>query len=264
MKLKYLIIALCFLFSPASGQFLNKLKNKIEDKAVDKIINGNKDNDNTATDVEPGAGSENGSTSEGGKGRATNKGGGGLISTPPDVNQNLTEAETSYKSNSYGEARYAIQQAMLGVEMEIGHEILKSLPETISNLNKDESADQVTNTGWGWLGLTISRRYTDGADKELQLAVANNAVYMNAINMYLGNAGYSQTTGGEQNWKQTKIKGYRAVIEYDDASGYKLTVPIGQTSMVLFEGINMGTEKDMMAAAEAVDIDSIKTMLGEQ
>ena len=86
---------------------------------------------------------------------------------------------------------------------------------------------------------------------------------MTAVNMYF-NAGYAQQTGGQQNWKQTKLKGNRAIIEFDQNSGYKLSVPIGQSSLMIFEGVSFATENDMMAAANAIDIDAIKKMLGEQ
>lgn len=180
------------------------------------------------------------------------------------MNQNLADAETSFSAAKYGEARYAIQQAMLGVEMEIGQELLKSLPDEISGLQKDESADQVTSTGWGWAGLTIMRRYTGEDEQEFKVTIANNSMWLAAANAYLSNSGYAQTTGGEQQWKQTKIQDYRAVIEYDDYSGYKLSVPVGQSSIVVFEGINFGTEQQMMDAANAVSLNDIKAKLGEQ
>ena len=73
-----------------------------------------------------------------------------------------------------------------------------------------------------------------------------------------------ETTGGNQKWKQTKLKGNKAIIEYDESTGYKLTVPIGQSSMVLFEGINFATEQELMTTAALFDIDRIKKTLGEQ
>jgi hypothetical protein len=197
------------------------------------------------------------------KSRPANKGGGGLISTPPDVNQHLAEAESSYKAGSYGEARYAVQQAMLGVEMQIGNKVLESLPEAVNGLEKVPESDQVTSAGYGWSGLTIHREYLKD-DRELRTTVANNSAWMSAINMYMSNGGYAQTTNGEQNWKQTKVKGHKAIIEYDDNTGYKLSVPIGQTSLIVWEGVNFASEADMMSAANSFDIDAIKNMLGEK
>jgi hypothetical protein len=147
--------------------------------------------------------------------------------------------------------------------LEIGNKVLKSLPETVSGLPKQAQDDKVTSTGWGWAGLTIQRAYRQD-DKQLTTTIANNAAWMSAVNMYLANGGYSQQTNGEQNWKQVKVKGYRAVIEYDESSGYKLSVPLGQSSLIVWEGINFKSEQDMLNVASAFDIDGIKKMLGEQ
>lgn len=265
MRIKYIIIvgiAFSLGIAPASGQLLNKVKQKAAQKAeqaLDKKIGlgGNQNTNNTNN--------QGGSNNPGSSGNnPSNNTGGGLITTPPDVQQNISDAQSAYKSGSYGEARYAIQQAMLGVEMEIGNKILNSLPESISGLSKESSSDKVTSTGFGWVGLTIQREYNDGNDKEFRVTVANNSMMMSAVNMYLTSGGYAQTTGGEQNWKQTKLKGYRAIIEYNEGSGYKLSVPIGQSSLVVCEGVNFASEPEMMKAAEAIDIDGIKAMLGEQ
>lgn len=248
----------------ASGQLMNKLKQKVSQKTeqtIDKKLGLGGNQNNTGN---PG-GNNGGISGPGNSGsnNPSNTSGGGLITTPPDVQQNIADAQSSYKSGSYGEARYSIQQAMLGVEMEIGNKVLESLPENIGSLPRDASADQVTSTGYGWVGLTIHREYTSD-DQEFRVTVANNAAWMSALNMYLTGGGYAQTTGGEQNWKQTKLKGHRAIIEYNEGSGYKLSVPIGQASLIMYEGVNFASEPDMMKAAETVDIDAIKSMLGEQ
>ena len=251
----------------SQAQLLNKLKQKSEDAAIDKLFGGKdkkKTDQSTTTQGSGTNGSSGGGSTSGSSSNPSNSGGGGLISTPPDVKQNLADAETSYKASSYGEARYALQQAMLGVELEIGNQILKSLPETISGLTKIEKEDQVTSTGSGWAGLTIQRKYINDKEKQLTVTIANNAMMMSAVNMYFSSGGYAQTNGGEQNWKQTKVKGNRAIIEYNEGSGYKLSVPIGQSSLIVYEGVNFATEPEMMKATEAVDIDGIKKMLGEQ
>ena len=255
------IAVMTISLSPAQD-LLNKLKKKAADKAVDKVL-GNQNSNSTPGNTNPNQNTNPNSDPQSNN-NPSNKGGSGLVTTPPDVNQNLADAEAAFGKSSYGEARYAVQQAMLGVELEIGNKILKSLPPTVSGLKMQEGQDQVTSTGYGWAGLTIHREYEDGKDKEFRVTVANNAAWMSAVNMYLGGGGYGQTTGGQQNWKQTKVKGYRAVIEYSESSGYKLSVPIGQSSMIAYEGINFASEQEMMTAANTIDIDGIKKMLGEQ
>lgn len=257
LLLTTLVATACVISSPGQD-LLNKLKKKAGEQVINKL--GGKPN-NPGNQNPNNTNNTNTNTNSGNN--PTNQGGGGLITTPPDVNQNLADADVAFKANKYGEARYAVQQAMLGVEMEIGNKVLKSLPATVVGLKAEAESDQVTSTGWGWAGLTIHREYSNN-DKQFSLTIANNAAWMSAINMYLTSGGYAQTTGGQQNWKQTKVKGYRAIIEYSESSGYKLSVPLGQTSLVVFEGINFASEPDMMNAANVIDLDVIKKMLGEQ
>jgi hypothetical protein len=279
MKIKYVLTlgaALSMGTQVAKAQVLNRLKQKVENKTeqkageeIDKLFGGKKKDQTSGQSGQGGANGSGGQDGSGGVnsgsgGNPSNKGGAGLISTPPDVKQNLTDAEVAYKKNSYGESRYSVQQAMLGVELEIGNKILKSLPESISGLNKEAESDQVTSTGWGWAGLTIHREYSDGKDKQLTVNIANNSVLMAGVNAYFASGGYAQQTNGEQNWKQTKVQGYKAIIEFNEGSGYKLSVPIGQSSIIVYEGINFATEPEMMKAAEVIKIDSIKKELGEQ
>ena len=267
-------LALLLNVTPVCGQgLLNRIKQKAADaaeKKADELLNGKKKSPEEQASNPAGTNNTTGISNPGIPGSSTgaggaprNKGGAGLVSTPPDVKENLNSAETSFKSARYGEARYALQQAILGVEMEIGQDLLKSLPESISGLAKQSDKDQVTSAGWGWAGLTIHREYMK-EDKQLSITIANNSVMMSAVNMFLANGAYGQTTGDNQKWKQTKVKGHRAIIEYDESSGYKLTVPMGQSSLIVFEGINFGTEQEVMAAAAQFDIDRIKKTLGEQ
>jgi hypothetical protein len=260
----------CFLFvlfttfNANSQGFLKKIKEKAQ-QAADKMIDKKVD-DAAVADNNTNSNSANTDMSSVGRnGRPSNKTGEGLVSTPPNVNENLTSAETSFKAAKYSDARYAVHQAMVGVEMEIGKKILDGLPEAVSGLKKDASSDKVTSAGWGmgWSGLTIERDYING-DKELSFTVANNAAWMQAVNLYFTNGGYSQTSGGEQKWKQTKVQDEKAIIEFDASSGYKLSVPVGQTTLLVYEGVNFANETDFMSAVNQINIGAIKTQLGEK
>jgi hypothetical protein len=273
MKSKILLagsVALFVAFSANAQGLVGKLKQKASqaaEKALDKKVDqktGNTPNTNQQGQQNSGNNDNNGTYNNSNGGNPSNSTGAGLVSTPPDVKANLSDAEAAYKTASYGEARYAVQQAMLGVELEIGQKVLKSLPETVNGLKKNESRDQVTSTGYGWAGLTIAREYANNDDKQLRTTIANNAAWMSAINMYMANGGYAQQTGGQQNWKQIRVKGYKAIIEFNEGSGYKLSIPIGQSSLLVLEAVNYATEKEMTDSANQFDIDGIKNMLGEK
>lgn len=254
MKKIMMVLSVLLLYqASANAQILKKLKEKAENAAgrvIDKKIEEKVD-----SVAQPNTGTR-------GKNRMSNTEGAGLITTPPDVKENLNSSETAFKAQNYGAARYAIQQAILGVEMEIGNKLLKSLPETIAGLPKEADQDQVTSSGWGWAGLNIHRSY-QGENKQFTLTIANNSL-LSVINQFLVGGAYGQSTGGQQKWKQIMVKGNKAIIEYDAGSGYKVSIPLGQSSLLAFEGVNFATEQEMISAVNEFNIEDIKKTLGEK
>ena len=120
---------------------MKKLKDKVN-KTVNNSVNGS----STDTDTEENANSSTSSTSSG---KPTNTKGGGLTNTtPPDVNQQIADAEKSHGEGNYSDARYSIQQALMSIELQIGKEVLKSLPQSVSGLEKDTTQNKVMSTHW--------------------------------------------------------------------------------------------------------------------
>ena len=244
---------------PAQG-LLKKLKDKVN-KAVDKSID-KKVEEKTGIPSDSPSNDNSSNTNSGG--RPTNKGGGGLTNTePPDVKAQMTEAETAHGAKNYSDARYSLQQALMGVEIQLGRQILKSLPAAIVNLPADSTQDKVMSTQWGWNNMTIQRVYRK-EDKQLTITIGNNSVYSGFVNMYFANAGMVEANAEKQNIKQVRVKGNKAIIQYDDSKGYTLMMQMGQTSLIVWECINFATEQEVMTAANAFDIDGIKKMLGEK
>jgi len=192
--------------------------------------------------------------------RTGNTKGEGLITTPPDVLQNIQDADAYFGKKNYTDARYAVRQAILGIEMEMGNKILEDLPEAIEGLSFVKDEDRVTSTGIGFVGMTIQRIYRQD-DKEFQVTVGNDAALLSAANVYLSSGAYASSS--DQNYKTVRFGEYRGVLEYDEYSGYKLSVPFGQSSILVTNGINFMTEKEMMDASEKIDIEKIKKILGE-
>lgn len=256
-KLFVLSGVLLFLFF-MTGQdgfsqgILKKMKEKTEDKIVKEVFGEESETETNNTES-----SDQSSSSS----KTANKGGEGLTNTAPDVKQNINDAEAAYKNKELTDARYSIRQALLGVEMEMGKKVLEGLPNSVNGLNKVDEEDKVTSASIGFVGLIIERVYRND-DKELRFTVGNDAALLAPANMYLSGA-YVQSTD-EPNQKQVKFKDYRGVLEYDESSGYKLSVPFGQSSIMIVEGINFANEQEIMGAAEEFDIDKIKKELGEQ
>lgn len=252
--MKQALFLLCFFMAvvaghPASSQGLfKKLKDKVNN-AVNNTPDKKTDN------------SSNTSSS----GKPTNKGGGGLSNTPPpDVAAEMTDAESAHAAKKYSDARYALQQALMGVEIQLGQQILKSLPTSTDGLNADVAKDVVMSTQWGWSNLSIQRIWKNNSDKQLTMTVGNAGVYAGLAAMYFTNATMVESGNNKQNFKQIKVKGNKAIIQYEDSTGYTLIVSLGQSSMIVWECINFANEQEVMNTANSFDIDGIKKMLGEQ
>ena len=255
------LLLLCFsalITADTHAQIFKKLKEKAEKKILGTPEETKKPTENSPTGNDQNQNQNN-------SGGPVNKGGGGLKNTPPpDVNQQIADAEQSHKAGNYSDARYSIQQALMGVEIQIGREVLKSLPATCANLPKDTMQDKVASTQWGWNNMTIERIYTDQKDKQLKITIGNNAIYSGFANAYFMNAYMQQANADNQKSKQVKVKGNKAIIEYDDSKGYTLIMPMGQSSLIVWECINFADENEVMAAANSFDIDGIKKMMGEK
>lgn len=252
------MLAIC---NGSEAQLLKKLKEKVN-TAVNSALPGNESSTNSNSSSSNSSGQAQSSAPSG---SPVNKTGGGLTNTtPPDVNQQIADAEKSQKAGNYSDARYSIQQALMSIEIQIGKEILTSLPASVDGLPKDTTQNKVMSTSWGWNNLSIQSVYRKD-DKQMTVTIGNNAAYSGFVNLYF-NSAYSQTVSNEkdQNVKQTKLKGYKALITYDESKGYTLMVPLGQSSLIVWEFINFPTEQEVMTAAGAFDIDGIKKMLGEQ
>lgn len=252
----------CLFCIPVStnAQFLKKLKEKANnalEQAVDKKV---EDKTGVSTSESSSSNSSGNSSS-----RPSNTKGAGLKNTePPDVVASIADAGKSFDSKNYSDARYAVQQALVGIELQLGRQLLRSLPQTVNGLTADTSQDKVMSTQWGWNNLTIQRIYNDGKDKQMTLTIGNNLLYSGLVNAYFNNAYAVQTNDKEQNAKQVKVQGNKALITFDADKGYSLIVPVGQSSMVVWEDVNFATEDEVMAAANQFSIDDIKKLLGEK
>ena len=253
---------ICYYPSTSNAQLLKKLKakaNNVLDKQIDKKIE-----EKTGVGSGDNANASSGQTSDN-RSRPGNTKGAGLKNTePPDVVAAMGDAGKSFDAKSYSDARYAVQQALVGVEIQLGRELLKSLPVAVDGLNSDSSQDKVVSTQWGWNNLTIQRVYNDGKDKEMTLTIGNNLLYGGLVNAYFNNAYGVQANGSEQNAKQVKVQGNKALITFDKDKGYSLIVPVGQSSMIVWEDINFASEEEVMSAADKFKIDDIKKALGEK
>lgn len=269
--LSLLAICLSIQMGTQAQGFLKRLKDKAEKKvenAIDKKIDGKtgstQNPSSTTTDNNPTSNQQNNGTASNSSNRPSNKTGAGLQnSAVPDVAQQLNDIDKAYNTGNFNDARFAIQQALLGVELQLGKQLLQSLPNEISGLPKDTLQDKVISTHWGWDNMNMQRVYVKG-DKQLTITIGNNTAYAGVLDMYFNNGYFQNANTADQKVKQIKIKNNRGIIKYDDREGYTLLIKLGQTGLVTCQGINFSNEQEITEAINTIDIDNIKKILGEQ
>ena len=267
-KIKYLFLLVVFVFSASvsysQGRLIRKIKDKAEDKVIEEIFKDKKTKEQEKQQEKqqyPDYQDTESDYDKSGSSRQQRKGG-GLSQTAPDVLQNIADAESAFKDSKYTESKSYVRQALLSVELEIGRKLLKSLPESVEGLKYVKEDDRVTSTGIGFVGLMIERVYQGKDDMELDCTIGNESALLGLASAYLM-GGLYMSSSEETNHKTIRFKDHRALIEYDDSEGYKLSVSFGQSSMFVLQGVNFDSEEQFMRAADNFDIETIKKELGE-
>ncbi len=180
--------------------------------------------------------------------------------TPPDVMENIGYTENALSEKNYNDAIFSLQQALVGVEWHLGMAVLKSLPASVAGLDYDKDRDVVQSTGIGFIGLMISRFY--GTDRtSVEFEIANNSALLSAYSMILSNPAYWNST--EDNRKAVRINGQKAVLEYKNDRDYSVGIPLGQSSIGLFEFANFESEEAVLKACEGFDLSAAVNILGD-
>jgi hypothetical protein len=89
----------------------------------------------------------------------------GVITQAQDFDKNLSAARTSYSSGNLQDSRFAMEQMLRDLDIQIGKEILKMLPTKMGALTANEKEDNLN--GSGGMGLFVHRTY--GAHQSLRI-----------------------------------------------------------------------------------------------
>ena len=177
-----------------------------------------------------------------------------------DFDKNLAAAKTSYASGNLEDARFAMQQMINDLDMAIGKELLKLLPENLESMAFNEPSDNVTaNTGFA--GVMIHREYGTG-EKLRNIDIMGNSPMIASLNAilalpFLGNSG-----DGTQ--KVIKIDGYKGILQKNvntetNQADYTLQIPLSSTLLTL--NVPDTNEADVIKMANTIPVREIAKLV---
>lgn len=171
----------------------------------------------------------------------------------------ITNAKKSYSTGKLEDAHFALQQAMQEIDMIIGKEVLKQLPDKLNSFNANTKDDNVTSN-IGYIGTTIHRSY--GPADNIDLSIIGNSPLITTLNAFLNTPllGGMMSNG---NNKVIKVQGYKGQLTKDANSdgqaNYTIQIPVG-SSLITFVGKNI-TDSDIMASANLLPLQEIAKLI---
>ena len=169
----------------------------------------------------------------------------------------LSEARAAFAANKLGDARFAMQQMMQEIDINIGKSILKSLPLKVESWSVNTANDHVSGAS-GFFGVVVHRDYgtIDSAGAPFYVEVINNSPVLVGLNALLS---LPVMVNGDGR-KVVKVAGYKALIEtssndFGPTGGHTLQIPVGSTLITL--NLNKGTQDQLQKIAETLPVAEI-------
>jgi hypothetical protein len=176
-----------------------------------------------------------------------------------DFSKDIADAKTSYSSGKLADAHFSLEQAIQEIDMIVGKEVLKLLPEKMNDMPATTSNDQVT-ANVGFVGATVHRGYgTTGS----QVEIISNSPLIASLNAFL-NMPFVGGMMRNSTTKVVKIQGYKSRLEKqgDNENGkpnYQLQIPF-KSALVTITANGMD-ENSVMSFANSIPLDKIAALI---
>ncbi|MDX9942736.1 MAG: hypothetical protein RBS53_11005 [Bacteroidales bacterium] len=181
-----------------------------------------------------------------------------LFAQDPDTH--LKNARSAFASGDLEGARFALQEAMNALDLAIGEELMKLLPDKMGDLGFDASQDQLGVGNMGFAGLHLSRQYGNAEKTSVTVSVIADSPLLAGINAVLA----LPFMGGDSGQKRIRLGGFRGLLQRsEDGNGdisWDMQIPFGSSLLTLaFKGIP--DEHSVMAMAQSIPLDQMARLL---
>lgn len=173
----------------------------------------------------------------------------------------IATAQSSYTAGKLDETHFALQQALMEVDMIIGREVLKLLPPAMDTMPANTTLDNVSSNQ-GFVGATIFRSYGKSAQKA-DLSIISNSPLVATMNSLL-NTPLMGAMMQDPNNKTVKVQGYKGRLtktagSIEGQTDYELQIPLG-SALISFKAGNC-TESQLLTLANTLPLQQIAKLI---
>jgi hypothetical protein len=178
-----------------------------------------------------------------------------------DFKKNLSTAKSSYSSGKLEDAHFALQQSLQELDIFIGKEVLKLLPQNLDVLKVNTTEDNVT-ANVSFVGATIHRTYGAG-DKKATIEIVNNSPLLGTLNAFLTSP-LLAGLGSNGNTKVLKIQGYKSRLTKEDSGdngkpSYRLEIPFSNALVTM--NVNNTNENEIVSFANTIPLEKVAKLI---
>jgi hypothetical protein len=177
-----------------------------------------------------------------------------------DFSADLSSAKTAYARGNLEDARFAMQNMITDLDIAIGKEVLKMLPQKMNTFAANPKSDNVTaNTGLA--GAVVHRDYGT-EEKKLNLDIMSNSPLVGSLNAMLSLPFMGNSGDGAQ--KTVKVQGYKGVLQKSvdtetNKTDFTLQIPLNNTLLTFT--VPDSNEADVLKMANTIPVTDIAKMV---
>jgi hypothetical protein len=153
-----------------------------------------------------------------------------------DFGKYMATAKTSYKGNDLEDTHYQLLLSLQQLDMKVGEEILKIMPENMDSLKALKDKDHVNAASGTFIGTSIHREY--GSKSNMEVDIISNSPMVGALNAWLNNPMLAGASGK----KAMKVDGYKGSYTYEmrdqyDDAGKSSKVGVGEMQIPIYSSL---------------------------
>ncbi len=193
-----------------------------------------------------------------------------LVRSQSSIDGYIKEAQTFLTQKNYKQAQLSLQDAMNEINNLLAKQIAEAIPSQIGDL-KSVGEPEITNATMMGAGMQIMKTYKNAAKPEVsaEITILSNPSVIAGLTMFINNPSLMG-----QGQKSIRIGARRAIAktEMEDRTDDKgitkqvrvteIQIPLSQT-MVTVKSIGLANEQEEQAFVSKIDLDKLKTLLGE-